>query len=127
MWRLDVELGGVVKYGGLYASRVEAADAQKLARKDWAAFEASRELNEEEDYSVGLRPSAPINLRIDTGRVLTIEPVTRVVCASNANNGVVSPEDDPRRDDAAPMKTGARRVLMSLPRVRWLERPDPCP
>lgn len=62
--------------------------------------------------------STPIVLTLYGGTPFVIEPVTRVFFSQSfAKCGAT---DGSATADMA----GKRRVLMSLPRVRWLERPE---
>lgn len=63
---------------------------------------------------------APIVLELHGGSEFVIEPVSRVLFSQSfAKCGAT--------DGSSTADTmGKRRVLMSLARVRWLERPDPC-
>lgn len=125
-WRVDIMLRGRKYYAGLYGSRLEAETAHKKARRDWFSFEKENDPDEERDYAACLSVAnhPPITLTLYGGETFVIEPVTRVTYSQAFSKSGATDGSPLAPGQASSDVMGKRRVLLSLPRVRWLERPE---
>lgn len=125
-WHAERRSQGKRIHLGSYQSKVEAEAALAVAMKDAERARAMLRTGADDMSDDELLRASPIRLRLHGGGEFVIDRVSRIVpahtrlCANTPVEAAI-PDHDERRSSFA----GKRMIVMSLPRVRFLEKPDP--
>lgn len=125
-WHAEMRSQGKRIHLGSYQSRPEAEAALAVSMRDAESARAMLRVGGESLSEDELLRAEPIRLSLYGGGEFVIDRVSKIIpaharlCANTPVEAAV-PDHDARRSAFA----GKRMTVMSLPRVRFLEKPDP--
>ena len=125
-WHAEMRVQGSRIHLGSYKTQVEAEAALATSMRDAINARANMRRGDVDLSEDKLLKAEPIRLHLHGGGELVIDRISRIVPAYSrlcANTPVEAriPEYGERRSGFA----GKRMIVMSLPRVKFLEGPDP--
>jgi len=125
-WVVEIsQRDGRRDYVGSFRTRQEADAALETARQARQTIKTMSRHSYEDLTKDEALQSKPIVLHLHGGGELVIERVSKMVIANARLSGHVEVGEKIRDHDNCGGNAGRRMTLMSLPRVRFLEGPDP--
>jgi len=125
-WHAEMRSQGKRIHLGSYQSKPEADAALAVSMRDAESARAMLRTGGDDMSEDELLRAEPIRLHLHGGGELVIDRVSKIIpaharlCANTPVEATI-PDYGERRSAFA----GKRMIVMSLPRVRFLEKPDP--